>query len=55
MTPAQVWALSKAWYHNRLSIDYHGRTLAEVQEIFRQFKLTSEFWQSNAPADEPQK
>ena len=28
---------------------------AEVQEIFRQFDLTSEFWRSDAPADAPQK
>lgn len=55
LTPAQVWELSKAWYHNRLSIDYHGRTLAEVQEIFKRFDLTSAFWQSDAPAGAPQK
>jgi len=55
MTPAQVWGLSKAWYHNRLSIDYRGRTLAEVQEIFRRFGLTSGFWRSEAPAGAPQK
>lgn len=51
----QVWELSKAWYHNRLSLAYRGRTLADVQEIFRRFELTSEFWQSEAPSDAPQK
>ena len=55
MTPRQVWELSKAWYHNRLSLDYRGRTLAEVQEIFRKFELTSDFWQGADAADALQK
>lgn len=41
---AQVWRLSQAWYANRLSPDYHGRSLAEVQAIFRSVDLTSPFW-----------
>lgn len=44
LTPGQVWELSRLWYHNRLSIDYHGRTAAEAREIFRQAGLVSEFW-----------
>lgn len=40
----QVWRLSQAWYHNRLSPDYHGRSLAEVQAIFRSVGLASSFW-----------
>lgn len=55
MSLPQVWALSNAWYHNRLSPEYRGRTLAEVQDIFAQFELTSEFWQSDHPSDSPQK
>ncbi len=55
MTPDQIWELSKAWYHNRLSTEYRGRTLADVQEIFKSFSLTSSFWESSAPADAPQK
>ena len=31
----QVWELSKLWYHNRLSIDYHGRTIEQAEEIFK--------------------
>ena len=55
MTPAQVWELSKAWYDNRLSADYKGRTLRDVQAIFQAFELTSEFWRSDASPDAPQK
>ena len=55
LTINQVWDLSKLWYHNRLSIDYHGRTLADVQAIFKQLELTSAFWQSNADLNAPQK
>ena len=40
----QVWELSKLWYHDRLSVEYHGRTAEQAQEIFRQAGLTSAFW-----------
>jgi hypothetical protein len=40
----QTWELSQRWYHNRLSLDYHGRTIDQVQEIFAELGLTSEFW-----------
>lgn len=43
-TVPQLWSLSQRWYHNRLSPDYHGRTLEQVQEIFDEFGLTSSFW-----------
>jgi len=42
---SQLWELSKRWYHNRMLLEYHGRTLEQVQEIFREMRLTSEFWQ----------
>jgi hypothetical protein len=42
----QIWELSQRWYHNRLSVDYHGRTIEQVQEIFSELGLISEFWQS---------
>ncbi len=41
---AQLWELSQRWYHNRLSPEYHGRTVEQVQEIFKEVGLTSEFW-----------
>lgn len=40
----QVWDLSRRWYHNRLSPDYHGRALPEIQAIFRAAGLTTPFW-----------
>jgi hypothetical protein len=42
----QLWVLSQRWYHNRMSPDYHGRTLEQVQQIFRECGLTSRFWQT---------
>jgi len=44
LTIDQVWNLSKLWYHNRLSEDYHGRGHEQVAEIFKQAGLTSTFW-----------
>jgi hypothetical protein len=42
---SQLWDLSQRWYHNRMSPDYHGRSMGEVQEIFKSAGLSSEFWQ----------
>ena len=42
----QLWELSRRWYQDRMSIDYHGRTIEQVQEIFKELGLTSEFWQA---------
>ena len=44
LTIQQVWELSKLWYGNRLSMEYHGRSTEQVLEIFKQVELTSEFW-----------
>ena len=40
----QVWKLSKLWYGNRMSMEYHGRSSEQVAEIFKQAGLISEFW-----------
>ena len=45
LTIPQLWELSQHWYHNRLLPEYHGRTVEQVQEIFKEVGLTSEFWQ----------
>ena len=42
---AQMWELSQRWYYNRMSPEYHGRTVKQVQKIFKEAGLTSEFWQ----------
>jgi hypothetical protein len=44
LTVSQLWQLSRRWYHNRLDMEYHGRTPEQVQEIFREVGLVSEFW-----------
>jgi hypothetical protein len=40
----QIWKLSKLWYQDRLALDYHGRSIEQAEEIFRQAGLTSDFW-----------
>ena len=44
LTINQVWELSKLWYQDRLSLEYHGRSVEQVAEIFRQIGLNSNFW-----------
>jgi len=44
---AQLWELSQRWYQDRLSPEFHGRTVEQVQEIFIELGLTSEFWQAS--------
>ena len=44
LTISHVWELSKLWYDNRLSPDYHGRSIEQAQEIFKQTGLLSNFW-----------
>jgi hypothetical protein len=43
-TIPQLWDLSQRWYYNRMSPEYHGRSMEQVQEIFKEAGLTSEFW-----------
>jgi len=45
LTIHQVWGLSKLWYQDRLSLEYHGRSIEQVKEIFTRAGLTSMFWQ----------
>ena len=40
----QVWELSKLWYGNRMSLEYHGRSMDQVAEVFKQAGLTAKFW-----------
>lgn len=40
----QVWELSKLWYGNRMSLEYHGRSMEQVADVFKQAGLTSKFW-----------
>ena len=45
LTVSQLWQLSQRWYHNRMDTEYHGRTLEQVRQIFKDVGLVSEFWQ----------
>ncbi len=40
----QVFALSKLWYRDRLSLDYSGRSHEQAHHIFEQVGLVSDFW-----------
>jgi Alkylmercury lyase len=40
----QVWELSKLWYGNRMSVEYHGRSMEQVADVFKQAGLKSKFW-----------
>ena len=44
LTINQVWELSKLWYEDRLSVDFHGRSMEQVAEVLRQAGLKSAFW-----------
>ena len=44
LTVNQVWELSKLWYQDRLSMDYHGRSIEQAEQIFKQVGLISDFW-----------
>ena len=40
----QLWDLSQRWYQDRMSPDYRGRSMEQVQKIFKEAGLTSAFW-----------
>jgi len=44
LTLEETWRLSRAWYHDRLDEEFHGRTLAEAVAIFEQLGMTGPFW-----------
>jgi hypothetical protein len=44
LTLPQLWQLTQPWYGERMSPDFHGRSREQVQEIFKEAGLTSDFW-----------
>ncbi len=44
LTVEQVWELSKLWYHDRLSPEFAGRSIAEAHQIFEALGLNTDFW-----------
>lgn len=41
---AQIWALSQAWYGDRMHPDFRGRTVEQATNIFESVGLRSYFW-----------
>jgi hypothetical protein len=44
---AQVWTLAQAWYGDRMSPSFRGRTVAQAQDIFQRVGLRSDFWKTD--------
>ena len=44
MSIGKCWALANAWYHDRLSPDFHRRTVEQALAIFAELGLTGPFW-----------
>jgi hypothetical protein len=42
---AQMWALARLWYADRLSAEWRGRSAEAGQAIMDEVGLTGEFWQ----------
>ena len=40
----QVWQLSRCWYADRLSPDFAGRSVEQVETIFQKVGLSGSFW-----------
>lgn len=45
LTIDQGWALAREWYHDRLSPDWRGKTVAEATAAFSRIGLRGKFWQ----------
>jgi hypothetical protein len=42
---ARVWALAQAWYGDRMSPAFRGRSTKQAMQIFASVGLTGAFWQ----------
>ena len=42
----QVWRLARAWYGDRMSPEFRGRSIESAHAIFRKVGLKSDFWLS---------
>ena len=45
LTLQQTWALALAWYRERLSPAYRGRSPQQAQQLFASLDLTGPFWE----------
>ncbi len=46
---AQAYLLADAWYRDRLDPTWQRRTAAEIEALFAELGLDSEFWRLSAP------
>ncbi|KAF5858673.1 hypothetical protein ETB97_003888 [Aspergillus alliaceus] len=46
MTLKTLWLLSKAWYHDKHTYGYDRKTAEEVETLFNQLGMTSDFWKA---------
>jgi hypothetical protein len=44
LTLSQGWRLAKEWYEDRLSPDWHPKTVAEAEAAFTRIGLVGDFW-----------
>jgi len=42
-----VWRLSRLWYGDRLSPEFHGRSVDQAEELFESLGLIEGFWYSD--------
>jgi hypothetical protein len=40
-----MWPLTQAWYGDRLSAEYHPRSVDEVRQMLDAAGLVDDFWQ----------
>ena len=44
LTPDQCWQLAQAWYGDKLSLDWHRKTVAEAEATLASIGLNGSFW-----------
>jgi hypothetical protein len=44
----QGWRLARAWYSDRLDLEWRRKTIDEAEQIFAELGLTSLFWDLRA-------
>ena len=53
LTLPKTWKLARAWYSDRLSPDFEGRTTEQAEEIFGSIGLGGVFWRRDRAITAP--
>jgi hypothetical protein len=53
LTLPKTWKLARAWYGDRLSPDFEGRTTEQAEEIFGRLGLGGVFWRRDRTITAP--